>query len=145
MRISTSDGPLPLNQQVGPFDEDIYLTIFVCTSSSCTNCPCFKTIYVPKPDCNQGGSRQSSGTNDTEIRNFDAVSVHPNPARSGEIIIYSRLSKTVYEIFDVHGKRIIADSFTGKEHNQSLSGPPGMYFMKYRGIDGQTSVLKIIK
>jgi len=143
---SLDDGPLPLNQQVGPFDEDIYLTIFVCTSSSCTECPCFKTIYVPTPDCNQGGSRQSTGTNDTEIRNFDAVSVHPNPTNSGEIIIYSSLQMTNYEILDVRGQRIVVDSFTVEKRMQTLPGPPGVYFLKYwDSNDGKISVLKIIK
>jgi hypothetical protein len=142
---SLDDGPLPLNQQVGPFDEDIYLTIFVCTSSSCTNCPCFKTIYVPIPDCNQGGSRQVTGTYETVLPNNAAVSVQPNPTHSGEIIIYSSLQVTNYEILDVRGQRIVMDSFTGEKRMQTLPGPPGIYFLKYWDMNGHGTLVKIIK
>lgn len=140
------DGPVPSPQQVGPFTEDIYLTILVCTSSNCsTGCNCYKTIYVPTPDCNQEESRLDTETNETGGHMRGAVSIQPNPTNSGEIMIYSSLEKTVYEIFDVHGKRVIMDSFTGTEHRQSLQVPSGLYFLKYRTMNGYESVLKVVK
>lgn len=111
---SLDDGPLPSPQQVGPFDEDIFLTIKVC-NSSCSptaNCPCYKTIYVPIPDCIQGEPLPLTGTFETKVRIHGDVFVQPNPTHSGEIIIYSSLPRTEYEIIDVHGNRIVLDSFT---------------------------------
>ena len=144
---SLDDGPLPSPQQVGPYDEDIFLTIKVCNSSCSPTayCPCYKTIYVPVPDCIQGEPLPLTGTFETKIRIHGDVFVQPNPTHSGEIIIYSRLPRTEYEIIDVHGKRILLDSFTGKEHRQSLQVPSGLYFLKYRDMIGHGSVLKIIK
>jgi hypothetical protein len=143
---SLADGILPLNQQVGPFEEDIYLTIFVCTTSSCTTgCLCFKTIYVPTPDCNLGGSRQFSETSEPEFYTKSAVYVQPNPTHSDEIIIYSSLPKTEYEILDVQGRRIVTNSFIGQQQSQTLYVPPGMYFLKYKDLNGHKSVIKIIK
>jgi hypothetical protein len=139
------DGPLPSPQQIEPFTEDIYLTLLVCNSSSCTNCPCYKTIYVPTPDCNQEEQMPFTGTNETQFIHHAAVFVQPNPTNSGEIMIYSSLPRTEYEILDVHGKRIVMGSFMGTEHRQSLLFPPGMYFLKYRDMNGNVSVLKIIK
>jgi len=141
------DGPLPLNQQIGPFEEDIYLTIKVCISScsSTASCPCYKTIYVPTPDCNLGGSRQFLETIEPEFHAKPAVYVQPNPIHSDEIIIYSSLPKTEYEILDVQGKRIVTNSFIGQQQSQALHVPPGMYFLKYRDMNGESSVLKIMK
>jgi hypothetical protein len=139
------DGPLPSPQQVGPFTEDIYLTLYVCNSSNCTNCPCYKTIYVPTPDCNQSERIVITGTKEVEFSNRAEVYVQPNPTNSGEIMIYSSLLRTEYEIIDIHGKRIVMDSFTGTEHRQSLLVPSGLYFLKYRDMNGHESVLKIIK
>jgi len=148
-RSNLDDGPMPSPQQVGPFTEDIYLTIFVCNSSSCasasTSTCCYKTIYVPSPDCNQEEQMPFTGTIETEIWNRGAVFVQPNPTNSGEIMIYSSLPRTDYEILDVHGKRIVMDFFTGTEHRQSLNVTSGMYFLKYRDLVGQISVIKIIK
>ncbi|MBK7342018.1 MAG: T9SS type A sorting domain-containing protein [Saprospiraceae bacterium] len=81
------------------------------------------------------------------MKNFNLIHclANKNPTHSGEIIIYSSLPKTEYEILDVHGKRILLDSFTGKEHRQSLQVPSGLYFLKYRDMIGHGSVLKIIK
>lgn len=141
------DGPMPSPQQVGPFTEDIYIKFKVCNSSSCTSsiCPCYKSIYVPTPDCNQEDPIPFTGASETQfIQNAD-VFVQPNPTHSGEIVIYSNLTRTEYEILDVHGKRIVMDSFIVKEHRQSLQVPPGMYFLKYRDMNGHESVLKIIK
>lgn len=141
------DGPLPSPQQVGPFDEDIYLTIKVC-NSSCSptaNCPCYKTIYVPVPDCNQGEPLPLTETSETGFQKPPAVFVQPNPTHSGEIVIYSSLPRTEYEILDVHGKRIVVNSFAGNEYNQALHVPSGIYFLKYRDKTGTISVLKIIK
>jgi hypothetical protein len=139
------DGPMPSPQQVGPFTEDIYLTLYVCNSSNCTNCPCYKTIYVPTPDCNHSERIAITGTKEVEFHNRAEVYVQPNPTNSGEIMIYSSLPRTEYEILDVHGRKIISDAFIGAEHRQSLIGPPGIYFLKYRDLNGQGSVLKIIK
>ena len=139
------DGPLPSPQQVGPFTEDIYLTLFVCTSSNCTNCPCFKTIYVPTPDCNGGGAMPLSGVNEATDHFRSVVSVKPNPTNSGEIVIYSDLPETNYEVLDVHGRWIFNDSFTGTAHQHSLPVPSGLYFLRYWDRSGHTFVLKIIK
>lgn len=139
------DGPMPSPQHVGPFTEDIYLTLYVCNSSNCTNCPCYKTIYLPTPDCNHYERIAITGTQEVEFRNRAEVYVQPNPTNSGEIMIYSILLRTEYEIIDIHGKRIVMDSFTGAEHRQSLLVPSGLYFLKYRDTNGHESVLKIIK
>ncbi|MBK7342023.1 MAG: hypothetical protein IPJ06_02230 [Saprospiraceae bacterium] len=140
------DGPLPSPQQVGPFEEDIYLTIKVCQSScsSSSICQCYKTIYVPTPDCNDYDPVPFTGTIETETWNRGAVFVQPNPTHSGEIIIYSSLPRTEFEILDAREANK-GDSFTGKQHRQSLHGPPGLYFLKYRDMNGHESVLKIIK
>lgn len=141
------DGPLPLNQQIGPFEEDIYLTIKVC-NSSCSptaSCPCYKTIYVPTPDCNLEESRLSSTPSEFDLLTKPRIFVQPNPIHSSEIVILSSMPKTEYEILNVQGKRIVTSSFTGPQHVQTLSVPPGIYLLKYREIDGNTSVVKIIK
>lgn len=141
------DGPLPLNQQIGPFEEDIYLTIKVC-NSSCSptaSCPCYKTIYVPTPDCNQNERISFAGTSEAEPHINPPVYVQPNPTHSDEIVIYSSLPKTEYEILDVHGKKIVNSSFIGLQQSQTLHAPPGMYFLKYMDMNGQVSVVKIIK
>jgi hypothetical protein len=140
------DGPLPSPQQVGPFTEDIYLTLLVCTSSNCTTgCHCYKTIYVPTPDCNIEESRSSSTLSEFNLLTKPKIFVQPNPMHFSEIVIYSSMPKTEYEIFDVQGKRIVTSSFTGPQQAQTLSGPPGIYLLKYREMDGRTSVVKIIK
>lgn len=144
---SLDDGPLPSPQQVGPFDEDIYLTIKIC-NSSCSptaSCPCYKTIYVPTPDCNQNERISFTGTSEAEPHTNPIVYVQPNPTHSDEIIIYSSLPKTEYVILDVQGKRIVTNSFIGQRQSQTLHVPPGMYFLKYKDLVGQISVIKIIK
>ena len=144
---SLDDGTLPSPQQVGPFDEDIYLTIKIC-NSSCSptaNCPCYKTIYVPTPDCNQNERILFTGTSEAEPHTNAPVYVQPNPTHSDEIIIYSSLPKTEYVILDVQGKRIVTNSFIGQQQSQTLHVPPGMYFLKYKDLVGQIFVIKIIK
>lgn len=141
-------GSLPSPQQVGSFEEDIYLTLFVCNSSTCTSapsCSCYKTVYVPIPDCNDYDPMPFTGAIEPETRNLGAVFVQPNPASSDEILIYSSLPKTEYEIVDVHGKRIVINSFTGTVYRQTLQVPTGMYLLKYWSLEGQSSVVKIIK
>ncbi len=81
------------------------------------------------------------------MKNFNLIHclANKNPTHSGEIMIYSRLPKTEYEILNVHGKRIVLDSFTGTVHKQSLLAPPGLYFLRYWTMNGQSSIVKIIK
>ena len=141
-------GPLPGSQLVGPFTEDIILTIYLCDDPNCAmGCTveeCFKTIYVPVPDCNQY-SNLISGSRDADVVAPQEVKVYPNPLRSDELILGSTMPITDFEIYDTFGKRYRNDEFTGEEYRIKFDEPPGLYFLRYKISKNKFALIKIIK
>ncbi|RUA08679.1 MAG: hypothetical protein DSY82_06765 [Flavobacteriia bacterium] len=141
---------------VGPFDSDIYLTVTVCPKYEdcpCSNSTCYKTIYIPKPDCEtqkgieKGGIGYRSGNAKIVVENTDAgeLTVIPNPFNNDEIILHSTLKHTVYEIFDLSGKKIQDGDFEGIESKVKIVVSPGIYFIRYIDKARKSAIVKIIK
>ncbi|MBK7093704.1 MAG: T9SS type A sorting domain-containing protein [Saprospiraceae bacterium] len=141
---------------LGPFNEDIYLTVKICDKNvNCSNCNsvCFKTIYIPKPDC----ERQKEIEGGLELREIEnkeffekpnssgELLVIPNPFSDDEIILHSELKQTVYEIFDLSGKFIQKGEFNGIEQKIKLNVPKGTYFIRYIDNLGEPVFVKMIK
>ncbi len=141
---------------VGPFDSDIYLTFSVCPKNEncpCSSTTCFKTIYIPKPDCvaqkgieNREQKNESEEKNETTNTNgLGELIVIPNPFSSDEVLLRSTMEKTVYSIYDSSGKLIIHDVFKGSDKRIKLNVSQGIYFIKYTDNNGDISFVKMIK
>jgi len=150
---SLSNGIWP----VGPFNSDIYLTVSICPKNQpcpCINSDCYKTIYVPNPDCDTRGEIEKKGienrSGNTENSNRKhpekgKLSVIPNPFNTEEVILHSTLKRTVFEIFDMSGHIIQHGDFKGREYKLKMTAPPGIYFIKYYNKTNKPEIVKIIK
>ncbi len=139
---------------VGPFDSDIYLTFSVCPKNEncpCSSTTCFKTIYIPKPDCvAQKGIENREQKNESEEKNVfennqGDLLVIPNPFNSNEVFLQSTLKRTKFEIYDLSGRMIQHGEFEGEKHRISFNELPGIYFIKYVNKIGKPAFVKMIK
>ncbi len=139
---------------VGPFDSDIYLTFSVCPKNE--NCPCnsttcFKTIYIPKPDCvAQKDIENREQKNESEEKhvfenNQGELLVIPNPFNSNEVFLQSTLKRTKFEIYDLSGRMIQHGEFEGEKQSINFNELPGIYFIKYVNKIGKPAFVKMIK
>jgi hypothetical protein len=141
---------------VGPFNSDIYLTVSVCPINE--NCPCnapicFKTIYIPKPDCvtqkdieNRDQKDESEEMNENKNKNGQGeLLVIPNPFSSNEVFLQSTLEHTKFEIYDLSGRLIQSGEFEGTKHRLNLNVSQGTYFLKYIDNTGKPAIVKMIK
>jgi hypothetical protein len=59
----------------------------------------------------------------------DSVRVFPNPAKNQFTIAIKEPSATgLFELFDIHGRRVVSQTVSGTEHLQIAEIPPGTYF-----------------
>ena len=59
----------------------------------------------------------------------DSVRVFPNPAKNQFTIAIQEPSATsLFELFDIHGRRVVSQTVSGTEHLQIAKIPPGTYF-----------------
>jgi hypothetical protein len=133
---------------IGPFTEDIYLTIYLCdwgVNCSTTVCDeCFKTIYIPKPDCIERG-RGIGKRSITSNSSTKELKVVPNPVTIDEFLLISELKVTTYSIFDVSGHQLTNGYFTGKECKLNVNFPPGTYLIRYSDGTNTPYVIKFLK
>ncbi len=133
---------------IGPFTEDIYLTIYLCDRGvNCTTTvcdECFKTIYIPKPDCIERG-RGIGKRSVTSNSSSKELKVVPNPVTIDEFLLISELKETHYSIFDVSGHQLINGNFTGKESKLKVDFPPGTYLIRYSDGNNTPNAIKFLK
>lgn len=136
---SLPTGPL------GPFDEDVEITILVGNTSNCdcSNPSCYKTIYVPFPDCDNLNYRTWQDIDKIEKRR--ELEVMPNPIYGDVFKLRSSLQKTEYTILDRIGTIISSGTFDSEYYEINLSIPAGLYFIKYLDSDGQVKFVKFTK
>ena len=139
---------------IGPFDSDIYLTFSVCPKNEncpCSSTTCFKTIYIPKPDCitqkeiEKREQKKVSEENNMFENTPGDLLVIPNPFNSNEVFLQSTLKRTKFEIYDLSGRMIQHGEFEGEKHRISFNELPGIYFIKYVNKIGNPSFVKMIK
>jgi len=119
---------------------------------SCSTCEsdCYKTIFVPDPDCNyegwgKGENFKSPISFNNKINPHDELIIYPNPIISDEIIISSKLENTDFKIFNTDGKLIEEGHFSGSEFRLKLDDIPGLYFIRYTDSQGKPAFVKMIK
>ena len=128
---------------IGPFDEDIELTLSTSSSSTCNcvNPSCYKTIYIPFPDCNNLDFR----TTKADLKFSQELEVIPNPVQDDIIRIHSSLLKTQFQLLELSGKEISSGTFTSKNYDLKVNIPTGVYIIKYSDGLGKTKATKFIK
>ncbi|HHH54261.1 MAG TPA: T9SS type A sorting domain-containing protein, partial [Bacteroidetes bacterium] len=132
---------------------DTYIELKLCDygvpCSTCTS-NCYKTIFVPKPDCDYTGwereeNFKSPNSFTNKINTYDELTIFPNPVISDEIIISSKLENTDFKIFNTEGKLIEEGSFSGSEFRLKLDEIPGLYLIRYTNSQGKPTFVKMIK
>ncbi len=132
-------------------ETNIYLKL--CDyGENCNTCQsnCYKTIYVPKPDCyydpwkTVNPLKQFNRFKTNEV-SYDEIIIYPNPILNNEIIIQSKLDKTEFSIYNIDGKIIKEGVFTGNEYRFHFDNISGLYFIKYINSQGKPTFVKLIK
>jgi hypothetical protein len=140
----------PYSNPLGPYNTDITLILYSCgfsATSSC-DCPttnCYKVLKIRKPeDC---GSREGFGSISSRAMNQTAskVAVYPNPVSSDEFIIKSSISRTEFDIFNSSGLLLHSGVFKGLEHTLNIKLKSGLYLLRYKGNNGEYSIVKFVK
>ncbi|HMS30187.1 MAG TPA: T9SS type A sorting domain-containing protein [Saprospiraceae bacterium] len=136
-------GPLP-SGPLGPYSSDITLTVYECNNAAC-NCPapsCFKTIYIPKPDCprlNYRSKKQKTNLNTEDLLVF------PNPSNTGIITLQSSNENIMFELFSIDQKLILPHQKLEQRKELDLRHlPSGLYFLKYLTPGEKMKVVKFI-
>ena len=136
-------GPLP-SGPLGPYSSDITLTVYECNNAAC-NCPapsCFKSIFIPKPDCprlNYRNKNQQSNLNVEDLRVF------PNPSNTGIITLQSSNENIRFELWSIDQKLILTHQKLEQSKELDLRHlPSGLYFIKYFISEEKMKVLKFI-
>lgn len=136
-------GPLP-SGPLGPYSSDITLTVYECNNAAC-NCPapsCFKTIFIPKPDCSRLNYR--SKKQKTNLNTVDLL-VFPNPSNTGIITLQSSHENIKFELFSIDQKLILPHQKIEQRKELDLRHlPSGLYFIKYFTPGGKMKVVKFI-
>jgi hypothetical protein len=135
----------PNNQQgsipsgaLGPFSEDIELTVYLCNSTQC-----YKLLIIPKPDCNNLDFRENVG--EIKKESVSELVVVPNPINSNVISLKSYLRATEFEFCNFSGVILYHGNFVGTEYSLHMNIPSGIYFLKFKKSDGGIEFLKVIK
>jgi len=136
-----------------PLDMDVDLKIALCDDVQCTqNCDeCYKWIHLNKPNCSDprfGGKKGKGGSprkKEANTIDFGRLTVIPNPVISNEIIIMSDMKNTEFDIYDSSGKLIKHGNFSGSEYKMTLNLVSGLYFVRYKDMEGKPAFVKMIK
>ena len=133
------------NGPLGPFDEDVEITILVGNTSNCncSNPSCYKTIFVPFPDC--GNLDYRTGQDRDKVEKGKELEVIPNPINGDVFKLRSSLQKTEYTILDRIGTTISSGTFESEYHEINLSIRAGLYFVRYLDTNGQVKIVKFTK
>ena len=133
------------NGAFGPFDEDIELTLIPSATSTCNcNTPsCYKTIYIPFPDCNNLDFRSVKGSSQS-VQKLE-LEVIPNPVHNDIIRIHSSLLKTEFQLLELSGEVLFSGKFESKNYDLKVSIPSGVYIIKYSDDLGKVKAIKFIK
>lgn len=131
---------------LGPFTEDIWLEVKICTTAICTcSAPyCFKVIYVPKPDCENLEFR-SNKTDNSGLELVSELIVLPNPINGNEMILRSSMKHTMFELYNSSSKIINSGSFSSTYFVLKTDIPSGIYFVRYKNSLGKYKYIKVIK
>lgn len=145
---SSSNNTSPSNTPpVGPFDDDIELIVYLCSSSVCTSCEprCYKVIYIPNLECDDWGSKLNENEQVLNRSYESSVTVNPNPLDGDEVLIRSTLKNTEYEIFNAAGVLITKGQFSDSVLNVPLIGNPGLYLIRVNMQNGKFKYIKVVK
>ncbi len=146
--LSNSNNTLGNTPPAGPFDDDIELIVYLCSTAVCFDClppRCFKVIYIPKPDCAQW---ESDKTEIRQVINTDIeneITIYPNPLDGDEIFIRSSLESIAYEIFNAAGELVTKGQVSESVFNVPLIGNPGLYIVRINMPNGKFKYIKVIK
>ncbi|NOT36813.1 MAG: T9SS type A sorting domain-containing protein [Saprospiraceae bacterium] len=145
---NTTDVSGPFVNPLGPFNEDVTITLLACDvpfSCACgTGTNCYKIYYVDRPDdCPrdlEGRLRYSN----SESQDNELIIV-PNPVIADEFLLRSNLKVTDFEIYNSTGILIKASRFEGAELRMKFNNAQGVYYIKYKDSVGQIKSVKFIK
>ncbi len=134
-----------LDNPLGPFKEDVYIILYVCQDSACTcDQTCFQIVYVPKPDCENLEFRVREAYEFGKMRK-DNILVIPNPVFYDELVLFSKIPLTSFEIYNSAAKVIHHGIFTAPELRLSIKMCAGLYIVKYMNNLGQYDYISFIK
>lgn len=136
-----------LTNPLGPFDSDMNLMLFTCsspTTCTCSSITCYKLLYIHKPD-----DCESRDFGESSIRisdnSFKEVDVHPNPISSNEIVIHSTGQSIEYFIFNSNGKVLNQGYLVDRQTILHLELPSGLYYLNYMDHQNKSRVIKFVK
>lgn len=138
---------MPGSGTIGTFDAPFYLTVYQCPNSDCTtSCAspdCFKTIYVPAPDCDDPGF--NVGGRSSESNNQTYVKVIPNPVSGDVVRIESSVSDVNFSIHNMKGEQLHSGVMQGNYYEWQTRLQPGLYFIRYTDEGGNSHIVKFVK
>lgn len=114
-----------LTNPLGPFDSDMDLMLFTCSSPAsctCSTITCYKLIYIHKPeDCESRFGELQDRSNTKTNKYLEAI---PNPFSQNEFIIRASHELIVYSIFDINGIKIKSGWLSKGDNEIQLESPP---------------------
>lgn len=135
---STVSG-IPSSGVIGEFMGDTNVKIYVCGNEDC-----YKWIHIPKLPC--GDNEIGVGQGRPAVFEFNnGLKVIPNPIQYNMLLIHSDLLELPYEIFNVTGQYILSGKIKDGESNLQFDYPNGLYYIRYKDIEGKDRYYKFIK
>ena len=133
------------NSTQGPYGEDIFYTLMICpnTICPCTNPICYKTIYIPKPDCANLGYRLNH--NKPENNETTELEIIPNPVVENSFTISTNSTNIQFNILNLAGREIDGGIIKSNRYVVSRQIPAGVYIVRYVDQSGITKQKKFIK
>ncbi|MBK9108608.1 MAG: T9SS type A sorting domain-containing protein [Saprospiraceae bacterium] len=129
----------------GPFNDDIYITVYKCSTSACDCDPsCFKVLYFSAPDCDNLDYRIEK-KNNSSIKQLTELIIIPNPLSGREFLIRSKLKETIFELYNFSSKLIYSGNFSGPDYTVSIDLAAGLYLIRYTNSEGLNSYVPLIK
>jgi hypothetical protein len=104
-------------------------------------------LYLPKPNCNDPNIELSQGRTTTSNSEF-GLKVLPNPFSTDEFTLKTNkqiIGEIQFSIFNSSGKLIKSGTFVGNEQTVTFEFTSGIYFLKYKEINGNEKILKFVK
>ncbi|MBK7811678.1 MAG: T9SS type A sorting domain-containing protein [Saprospiraceae bacterium] len=137
--VNNQMGSLP-SGTLGAFDEDIYLTVYLCSSPTC-----FKRFYIPYLNCDEDNFQGEGSSRSYNRNKKQDLFIAPNPIKNNEINIFSMLDFTIFEIFNIYHQTIYKGNFKGSFLNVNLELKPGVYILQYTDRYGIKDAIKFVK